>query len=232
MTYGPNTPSITLAALRNLDPCVESYENVSKKLRAFKPGRSARYSAAEAKEAGVSFDDMVWVAYVVSLKDKDIERRLQLWMADCAARVLHIYEKTENSAAPRQAIEAARGYARGEIDAAARAAARAAAEDAAEDAAKDAARAAAEDAAEDAAKDAAWAAAWAAAWDAVWAAAWAAAWDAVGTAAWDAVGTAAKAAAWDAAKDAEEAWQYDRLVARLSDPKPEDWSLSAKVESA
>src|SRR3546814_9974895 len=54
-----------------------------------------------------------------SVTDADVERRLRLWLADCAARVLHIYEKTEASAAPREAIIAARRFARGEIDAAA-----------------------------------------------------------------------------------------------------------------
>jgi len=36
---------------------------------------------------------------------------------------------------------------------------------------------------------------------------------------------AAKDAAWDAARAAEEAWQFDRFVARMSDDEPEDWPL-------
>ena len=79
-----------------------------------------------------------------------------LFAADCAEHVLPIFEKQyPDDKRPRKAIEAARAYARGDIDAAAG--------DAARDAAGDAAWAAAGDAAWDAAGDAARAAAWAAA---------------------------------------------------------------------
>lgn len=94
----------------------------------------------------------------------NIERELRLFAADCAEHILWIYERDyPNDDRPRKAIEAARKFARGEINNAERAAAR------------DAARAAAWDAAWDAARDASWAAAWAAARDAAWAAARAAA---------------------------------------------------------
>lgn len=45
-------------------------------------------------------------------KDRDAERRVRLWVADCAAYVLHIYEATEKSTEPRKAIIMARLYAR------------------------------------------------------------------------------------------------------------------------
>jgi hypothetical protein len=127
------------------------------------------------------------------------EVTLRLWACGCAERVLPIYERERpGDLRPRQAVEVARRYARGEatleeLDAARdaavcadRAAAWAAsyaasyaAVAAAGDAARDAARAAsyAASAAARAATDAAWGAAraaWAAAWDAAWAAAWAA----------------------------------------------------------
>lgn len=123
-------------------------------------------------------DWMIWLAARVRIPDAT----LRLIAADCAEEALPIYERERpGDDRPRRAIEAARAYARGEIDgealAAARAAARAAvwaavwaartaalsaraatdATDAAEAAAW-AARAA-RDAAEDAAEDAAWAAA-------------------------------------------------------------------------
>ena len=102
------------------------------------------------------------------------------------------------------AINAARGFARGEINDAARAAAWAAA------------RAAAWAAAWDAARDAARAAAWDAARGAARAAARAAAWDA----AWDAARDAARAAAWDAARgaarDAQTIILFDYLEGRRS----------------
>jgi hypothetical protein len=105
--------------------------------------------------------------------------------ADCAERVLPIYEhRYPADERPRRAIEAARMFADGKIDAAARAAAGDAARAAARAAAWDAARAAAWDAAGDAAR----AAAGAAAWDAAW------------------------AAAWDAAGDAERRWQAEHLA--------------------
>ena len=99
------------------------------------------------------------------------DRKLRLFAADCAERVLPLFEaKRPGDDRPRKAIEAARAYANGEITAAAWAAAWAAA------------RAAAGDAA----------------WDAAWDAAGAAAWDAAGDAAWAAAGDAAGVAAWDA----------------------------------
>ncbi len=115
-----SAPTITLAALAKLGPCEDVLADVLKAL----PKRR-RITAAVAREAGISFDDIVWVAFAVAQTNKDVERRLRLWLADCAVHVLHIYEKTETSDAPREAIIAARRYARGEIDSAAWAAARA-----------------------------------------------------------------------------------------------------------
>ena len=87
-------------------------------------------------------------ARVVERLDIWNERTARLFAADCAERVLPIFEKEQpNDDRPRKAIEAARAYARGEIGAAARDAARDAAWDAAWDAARAAARAAAWDAA-------------------------------------------------------------------------------------
>jgi hypothetical protein len=84
------------------------------------------------------------------------DNEVRLLLANIAERVLHIYEaKHPNCKKPRQAIEASRAFARGEIS-------------------KDEL---------DAALDAAWAAAGAAAEAAAWAAARAAAWAAAGAAA-------------------------------------------------
>lgn len=99
------------------------------------------------------------------------ERTAQLFAADCAEDVLHLYERDyPNDDRPRRAIQAARDFAEGRVSEAATAAARAAAwvaaraaaRDAAWDAAWVAARAAARDAAWNTARDAASAAAWAA----------------------------------------------------------------------
>ena len=117
------------------------------------------------------------------------ERAQRLFAADCAAHVLPIFEKAyPNDKRPREAINAARAYARNPSEA--NRDRRAAAWNAAWNAAGAATGAAAG------------AAAWAAARDATGAAARAAARDA----AWDATG----AAAWDATW-AERAWQATRL---------------------
>jgi hypothetical protein len=77
----------------------------------------------------------------------DCDYRLRMFAADCAERVLHLFEaERPHDDRPRRAIEAARAFARGEIDAAAGAAAWAAAGDAAGEAAWAAAGAAAGDA--------------------------------------------------------------------------------------
>ncbi len=163
--------------VKALNPCSGSFGRVSRLLGGEKGWNGTKIDASAAKAAGCTFDDVVWAASALARNDTDVERRLRLWMADCAARVLHVYEKHETSDAPRNAITASRQFARGEID----------------DAAWDAARAAAR------------AAAWAAAWD------------------------AARDAAWDAAWDAEEAWQFDRLIAWLSDDEPADWPLPERA---
>ena len=221
--------SLSYHDLEKLGACEDRRNAVAELLGGATAWGDNQITADQARAAGATFDDIVWAASSIARNTPDVERRLRLWLADCAARVLHIYERVGNSQAPRNAILAARQFARGEIDVIARAA-WAAAGAAAGDAAGDAwaAWAAAGAAAGDAAGDA-----WDA-WDAARAAGAAAgdAWDA-----WDAAraaGAAARAAAgdaagdaWDAARDAEQAWQFDRLIARLSDDEPEDWPLPA-----
>jgi len=127
------------------------------------------------------------------------ERSLRLFAADCAADVLHLFERDHpGDDRPRKAIEAARAYARGDID----------------DTARDAARDAALDAEAWAAAKAAWAAAWAAAGAAAEAAAWAAA-----KAAWAAAGAAAEAAA--------RAAQTERLLVDVAGLNPDDFAHRA-----
>jgi hypothetical protein len=217
---GIMTPGLTYDELRKLKPCSDSLSRVAKLMGGAKKWDGKKINAKQARKAGATFDDIVWAASSVARTDKDVERRLRLWLADCAARVLHIYEKNyPEDARVRDAIVTARQFARGEIGAAAGAAAG--------DAAGAAAGAAAWDAAGAAAWDAAGAAAGAAAGDAAWAAARAAAGAAAraaaGDAAWDAAGDAAWAAAWDAEQD----WQFDQLIEWLT-KEPEDYPLPAK----
>jgi len=192
---------VTYTEVKALHPCESGLQFAVKLLGGLKTWNAKPTSFADLRAAGVPPDDLVWLASAMAQKNQDVERRLRLWTADCAARVLHIYEKTGKSPAPRAAIVAARQFARGEISDVARAAARDAAWDAAGESARVAARAAA--------FDVAGVAAGVAAWDA--------AWDVAGAAAWD--------VAWDVDGVAEEAWQFDRFVARMSDDEPEDWPL-------
>ena len=190
-------PALTYHELKALEPCKDDFARVTKLMGGAKKWGGKKISAARARKAGASFNDIVWAASVMAKKNKDVERRIRLWLADCAARVLHIYEaNTKADYRPRDAIIASRAFARGETSTAARSATW--------EAAWDAARSAARSAARDAARSAAWAAAWAAAWDAARSATWEAARSATWEAAWDAARSAAWAAAWDAARSA--AW--------------------------
>ena len=142
---------LTYKEMMALHPCREQAKAVTKLLGGAKTWNGKKISAREAVKAGVSYSDLVWAASTQARNDKDVERRLRLWLADCAAHVLHIYEKDyPDDRRPRDAIAATRAYARGNITAAAWGAAWAAARDAA----RGAARAAARDAAWAAASDA------------------------------------------------------------------------------
>ena len=234
------TPSLTYDELRALKPCSDSLLRVTKLMGGAKKWDGKKIGAEQARKLGATFDDLIWAASALALKNPDVARRLRLWMTDCAARVLHIYEADyPNDDRPRNAIIAARKFARGKIDDAASDAASDAARAAASDAASAAARAAASDAASDAARaaasDAASAAARAAASDAARAAARAAASDAARAAASDAASAAARAAARaaasDAARAAEKEWQFDRLIEWLSTNEPDDYALPKKQKS-
>jgi hypothetical protein len=202
-------PTLTYDDLIKFKPCSDRLSVAIKRIGTAQEWSGNGVTAQQARDAGMHFSDIVWAASAASRNDADVARRLRLWAADCAARVLHVYERSQTSCAPRNAIVASRAYSRGEIDEAARATAWAAAGAAAGDAARAAAWAAAGAAAGDAAR--------AAAGDAARAAAWAAA--------RAAEGDAARAAEGDAARAAEEQWQFDRLILWFSDNEPDDWPL-------
>lgn len=198
-------PAFSYDDLMALNPCTESMRRVVKLMGGAKKWDGNKISAAQARKAGATFDDIVWAASALSRTDKDVERRLRLWMADCAAHVLHIFEKEfPDDLRPRSAIIASRQFARGEIEAAYA--------DAAETAYADAA---------DAAKAAYAKAAYA---NAAFAAAFAAA-NAAANAA-DASAGASDAA--DAAMTAERNWQFDCLVEWLSENEPKDYPLPSR----
>lgn len=98
-------PAITLTydQLIELDPCEDRLVFVKKKLGGPRKWNGKKITAAQARKAGIPFDDILWAASSLARKDEDVERRLRFFMADCAAHVLHIYEKTGTSEAPRNA---------------------------------------------------------------------------------------------------------------------------------
>ena len=220
MTFG-----LTYPQLKALSPCEKEFKAVSKALGGARKWKGNLVTADMARDAGVSFDNILWVASRVAETDKEVARRVRHFAADCAAHVLRLFEdEYPKDDRPRKAIQAARDYAEGKIDDAARVTARSAA--GAAGAARDAAwgARAARDAAWDAraARDAAWGAAGDGAWGAAWGAACggrAAARDGAGI-------------AWAAARDGEQAWQFDRLIAWLSDDEPEPFPMPEKMENA
>ena len=137
------------------------------------------------------------------------ETTARLFAADCAERVLHIFERRHpNDGRPRDAITAARAFARGEISGEQRSAARAVAE------------VAAWEVTEAAARSASWAASRAAARANTWAAAPAATEATAGDDARFGAWNAARAAAWNVARDVEKAWQAERLRQYLTGEAP------------
>ena len=140
--------TITFAKAKSEGACDVGYRKMGKHLGGItKYGLNTPVSIETILDV-CGFGDAVWALIAINA-----DRPLSLFAADCAERVLPIYEKEyPEDQRPRQAIEAARAFARGEISAAARAAAGTAAWDAARAAAGDAARAAAGAAARDAAR--------------------------------------------------------------------------------
>ena len=195
-----SAPALTLAAVRKRKPCDDAM------IRLSGLPKRGKITAQQARDAGASYDDIIWIASAVAMDDDNIARRLTAFVNDCAKRVLHIWEQAHpDDSRPRRAIEACDAFLAGTGS---EAEWKAAAWDA---------RAAWD----------AWAA-WAAraawdAWDAWDARAARAAWDA--WAAWDALPARAAwaalpaRAAWAAraARDAFYAWQFDRLIYWLGD---------------
>ena len=173
----------TLNAIRAHSPCKGGWEKLLEHLGKTKADDEPLSLLTIMESNGI--EDALWCLRALDGMDGPI-RELACNFAESALKYVPGGEDR-----PRQAIETARRYARGEVT-----------EDeleAASSAAKDAAWAAARDAASFAAGAAAGAASWAAARDAAGAAAWAAA----GAVARDAAGASAGDAAWAAAKDVQ-----------------------------
>lgn len=74
-------PTTTLAQLSGLNPCGPGIDIANITLPA------GAFGAREARDAGVSFDDILWGIASLAQSDVDIYRRLQCWLDDCAKHV-------------------------------------------------------------------------------------------------------------------------------------------------
>ena len=112
--------SLTYPQLKALNPCKENSRNVARLLGGAKGWNGKRVSAAKfakisTPRRGVhqTLADLTWVCSAIAQDDKDVERRLRFWVCDCGIRVLPIYEKVfPGDSRPRQAIIAAKQFAR------------------------------------------------------------------------------------------------------------------------
>jgi hypothetical protein len=142
-------PGAWMPAIDNIQPCERGYHLVSDvQLLAWLAVGIVWEAEGRGKFIQCN-DKSVWPeARLLRKVGALTQKSLRLFAADCAERVLPIFEKEfPNDDRPRRAIKAARDFARGKISDAARAAARAAAGAAARAAARAAAWAAARDAA-------------------------------------------------------------------------------------
>lgn len=81
------TLATSIAQIRALGPCADGYRFALTGLP-----KEGEVTAAQAREAGCSFEDMAWYLSIEAMRDHEIWRRLQHWKADCATRVLPVFE--------------------------------------------------------------------------------------------------------------------------------------------
>lgn len=186
----------TLSQLRALNPCASgiTFADVALPERPF--------TAAEARDFGVSFDDIVWGIAAIARHDAEFDRRLQGWLDDCACHAWNVsgadYPGTQQSADERARR---RDFEQKRLDAAIRAITRYAGR---------VAWAAANRAAQAAARSAVLTARAAGA-------------DLRGSA--TPVAKAAFERARDDAKAREEQWQFDRLILWFEEDEPQSLAL-------
>lgn len=102
-----NRLTTSIAQIRALGPCATGYRLALTGLP-----KEGEITAAEARAAGVSLEDMSWYLSIQAHREPEIRRRLQLWKADCADRVLRVFEEVYfEDDRPAAAISAARSNA-------------------------------------------------------------------------------------------------------------------------
>ena len=106
------TPTFSYSQVSALRPCRDGLKAAAGKLGGVAAWKARGFTFREMADAGIPFDDLIWLVSAAARNEPDIERRVRLWVADCAARVLPIFEREmPGDSRPRQAIEAGRGFA-------------------------------------------------------------------------------------------------------------------------
>ena len=94
---------LTYDELIALSPCVERCEDSSSASWREEKWNGKKISATQAQRAGIKYDDLRWVALARAKNDPIVARRVRLWIADCAERVLPLFEqKYPNDKRPRR----------------------------------------------------------------------------------------------------------------------------------
>jgi hypothetical protein len=115
----------TLTIIRAANPCSSGYTKLFRTLGPDWPANKPIDFTTILASNGL--DDALWgLRAVLPQHERDRDRLARLFAADCAERVLPIFERVRpTDSRPRDAIAAARAFARGEITPAAQDAARA-----------------------------------------------------------------------------------------------------------
>ena len=87
------TLCLTIPALNKLKPCAESGRRVRAALKNLNADKEHCFTAAEARAAGCTYDDVIWAASAIAMTDHEVARRLTGFLNDNAKRVLHIFEE-------------------------------------------------------------------------------------------------------------------------------------------
>lgn len=107
------TVALTYAEVEALDP---QPVHLSRAVELLGGKWTTPIDAETARRRGICLSDIVCILSRLAKREPDVARCLRLWAADCAARVLPIYEsRYPADHRPRDAIIATRQYARGEI---------------------------------------------------------------------------------------------------------------------
>lgn len=114
----------TLKRIRAFDPCGYGLEDLLEHIGEDYPVTKEIYFE-DVLNTGVNINNVLWGFQTATRTQRgDLKKIERLWACDCAERVLHLFEKMyPEDKRPRDAIEASRKFAHGEINDIARAAA-------------------------------------------------------------------------------------------------------------